>query len=249
VSWHCNHCDNSFFIIFFLGGEAIDWAVEISLCERCAERKTGNYHAWNHRQWVLQKATDLLSYDIIKTERYIRKNIADYSCYHHRHFVLTKLFDVQYYDVHDMNFKELYQFVNVARPEDGKINNLNDLAALLVPNTRLESVNAIKLNSFLYTLNLIAYDLKMLQELSETFGNYEAFNSYKRIIVKFALEIVQLANSSNYLHHERFTTVPSSTTPMLEIKEFPLARSVFIDVLMDVLKSDERNDDFVKIFF
>lgn len=237
-----------FKIYYFLGGEAIDWAVEISLCERCAERKNGNYHAWNHRQWALQKAPNLLNYEIVKTEKFIRKNIADFSCYHHRHFVHMKLFDLQYFDIHDMNLDELYQFVNAELPEDKKVNNMNDLALYILPNiVKLELVNATKLKSFLFSLNLIAYDLKMIQELAQLHGKYEAFNCYKRILIKFAIDIVQLVNNSNYLMHERFSNLPSSAT--LEITHGKL-QSAIVEYFKNALDlTDERNVSFANIFF
>lgn len=231
----------------FQSGEAIDWAVEISLCERCAERKNGNYHAWNHRQWVLQKAPNLLSYEIIKTEKFIRKNIADYSVYHHRHFVLTKLFDLQYFDIHDTNLNELYQFVNCDLPDDAKINNVNDLALYLLPNvcsSHCQSINSIKLNSLFYFLNLIVHDLRMINDLTDMHGKYEAFNCYRRIIIKSAIDICRLTNSSNYLMNEQFIKNSSA-----KVAHVGIAQSDIVDVLIKQLDlSDERNVKFAELF-
>lgn len=226
-----------------LGGEAIDWAVEISLCERCAERKNGNYHAWNHRQWVLQKATDLLSYEIVKTEKFIRKNIADYSCYHHRHFVLTKLFDLQYFDIHDNDVNELYQFINSEKAEDEKINNVKDLTKFLLPSVQIDAVNANKLKSFLFSLNLAIHDLKMIQQLIDLHGKYEAFNCYNRVVIRFAIDIVQLANSTDYLTYELFSKSPSQSMDLDGV-----APPEIIQRLMDQLDPDE-NPMFRRIFF
>jgi protein prenyltransferase alpha subunit repeat containing protein 1 len=229
------------------GGEAIDWALEIGLCERCAERKNGNYHAWNHRQWVLQKATNLLSYEIIKTEKFIRKNIADYSAYHHRHFVLVKLFELQYFDIHDTNLNELYQFINYGLPEDSKIDNINDLVLKLLPNvsSSRQSINANKLNSFLYSLNLIIHDLSMMNELTQLCGKYESFNCYRRTIIKFGIDICHLVNTTDYLKSEHFIKTSSishdkNAQPCLEI----------VNALVEQLDfSDENNVKFAKIFF
>lgn len=231
----------------YIGGEAIDWAVEISLCERCAERKNSNYHAWNHRQWVLQKEPNLLSYEIIKTEKFIRKNLADYSVYHHRHFVLTKLFDLQYFDIHDTNLNELYQFVNYCGlpDDDRKINNVDDLALYLLPNvSSRNSINTIKLNSLFYFLNLIVHDLRMINDLTEMHGKYEAFNCYRRIIIKSAIDICRLTNSSNYLMNEQFIKNTS-----MKIAHDGIAQSDIIDVLIKQLDfSDERNVKFAELF-
>lgn len=213
------------------------------MCERCAERKNGNYHAWNHRQWVLQKAPSLLSYEIVKTERFIRKNIADYSCYHHRHFVLTKLFDLQYFDLHDSNVEELYQFANCGLADDLKISNVRDLVIHLLPNLdQIDAVNANKLKSFLFLLNLALHDLKMMQDLIHLHGKYEAFTCYIRVIVKFAIDIVNLANNTDYLTYELFSKTPSSSMAV-----DPHAKNEIVDRLMD--KLDPEDVSFRKIFF
>lgn len=229
-----------------LGGEAIDWSFEISLCERCAERKNGNYHAWNHRQWVLQKAPNLLNYEIVKTEKFIRKNIADYSCYHHRHFVMTKLFDLQYFDLHDDEVNKLYQFVNSELADNEKINNASELAIYLLPNVQTNAVNVNKLKSFLYSLNLVLHDIAMMQELTQLHGKYEAFKCYKRIIVKFAIEIIQLANNTDYLTYELFSKTPS---PSIDdgIAQTDIVQRLIQQVDLD--NSDDNNANFMKIFF
>lgn len=229
----CNHTTND----LLSGGEAIDWAVEISLCERCAERKNGNYHAWNHRQWVLQKAPNLLNYEIVKTERFIRKNIADYSCYHHRHFVLMKLFDQQYFDIHDSeNVDELYQFVNSG--DLAIVSNVRELARYLLPNVEIDKVNVNKLKSFLFSLNLAIYDLRMIEKMLEMHGKYEAFKCYKRIVVEFAIEIMRLANCTDYLKFEIFTK-PSAMTGD------DAAQSEIVSRLAQQVDDDE----FKRIFF
>jgi protein prenyltransferase alpha subunit repeat containing protein 1 len=224
----------------------------VSLCERCAERKNGNYHAWNHRQWVLQKAPDLLCYEINKTEKFIRKNVADYSAYHHRHFVLMKLFDLQYFDIHDTNQNdELYQFVNSRLvPSDGRKinNNVNDLVLNLLPNLPIAAsqINRTKLNSFLYLLNLIIHDLKMLKELTELYGKYEAFNCYRRIIIKLAIDACRLCYNTDYLTNEHFVS-KSSPTIINNAQQQPLE---IVDILVQQLDMNEENNvKFAKLFY
>lgn len=220
--------------------------MEISLCERCAERKNGNYHAWNHRQWVLQKAPNLLCFEIVKTEKFIRRNVADYSVYHHRHTVLMKLFELIYFDIHDTNLNELYQFVNCALPDEScKINNVNDLALYLLPNVpSLQLINANKLNCFLFVLHLVICDLSLMNELTQLHGNYEAFNCYRRIIIKFAIDICRLVNSSNYLMNEHFIKSINSTAHV------GVAQSDILDLLVKQLDlSNESNVKFAELFF
>lgn len=241
------------------GGEAIDWTFEVSLCERCAERKNGNYHAWNHRQWVLQKAPNLLSYEITKTEKFIRKNVADYSAYHHRHFVLMKLFDLQYFDIHDTNLNELYQFVNSRLPpsesddddDTSKINNVNDLVLNLLPNlptpsaSQQRQIYGNKLKSFLYSLNLIVHDLKMMSELTELFGKYEAFNCYRRVIIKLGIDACRLVHGTDYLTNEYFASKNSSSIIFNNAHELPIVTAL----IQQLDLSDENNAKFAKLFY
>lgn len=231
----------------------------MSLCERCAERKNGNYHAWNHRQWVLQKAPNLLSYEITKTEKFIRKNVADYSAYHHRHFVLMKLFDLQYFDIHDTNnLTELYQFVNSrlptpSEPDDdssSKINNVNDLVLNLLPNlptpsaaSQQRQIYGNKLNSFLYSLNLIIHDLKLMNELTELYGKYEAFNCYRRVIIKLGIDACRLVHGTDYLTNEYFASKNSSS--IINAQEIPIVTTL----IQQLDLSDENNAKFAKLFY
>lgn len=119
---------------------------------------------------------------------------------------------MQYFDLHDNDVNELYQFLNSGLADNAKINNVKDLALHLFPSVKSESVNTNKLKSFLFSLNLAIHDLKMMQDLIEIHGKYEAFNCYNRIIVKFAIDIVKLANNSDYLSQELFGKSQSSFT-------------------------------------
>lgn len=181
--------------------ETIDWNFELSLCEKCAEKKNGNYHAWNHRQWVLQKSPELLNFELIKTEKFIRKNISDYSCYHHRNIIFIRLFDFGYYDLEDIKEDNLIRYVNDVLQGKPQITNLNDLITYLIPNVPLAHINSSKLNCFIYCLNFAFNDLKFIKELKTLHGSssYEAFECYKRITIKFIIDIIRIVNQTNYL--------------------------------------------------
>lgn len=231
---------------FTSGGEAIDWAVEISLTERCAERKAGNYHAWNHRQWVLQKAPNLLHFELVKTEKFIKKNIADYSCFHHRHFVLMSLCEQQYYDIYNPECTDdLMKLVELfSRKHDAKVSS-NDLISFILPSCKSNGFNQHKLRSFLFILNCLAHDILLVNELKETYGHYETFSCYKRVVVKFAVDLIEQANRTDYL-----TTSPN-VKPSYRMMESSDERSVdqpFVSMLMSFLdtSSDEK---FKALFF
>lgn len=162
---------------------------------------------------------------------------------------MTKLFDLQYFDIHDTNLNELYQFVNCDLPDERKINNINDLALYLLPNvsSRRQSINAVKLNSLFYFLNLIVHDLRMINELTDLHGKYEAFNCYRRIIIKSAIDICRLTNSTNYMMNEQFIR---NTSNNAQLAHEGIAQSDIVDILMKQLDfSDERNVKFAELFF
>jgi hypothetical protein len=112
----------------------------------------------------------------------------------------------------------------------------------LLPNVQMGAVNANKLKSFLFSLNLAIHDLKMMQELIQIHGKYEAFNCYNRIIVKFAIDIVHLANSTDYLTYELFSKSPSQSMILDDS-----AQPKIVQRLMDQL--DPEDAAFKKIFF
>lgn len=152
-----------------------------------------------------------------------------------------------------MNLNELYQFVNCGLPDDRKINNVNNLALYLLPNVaasssssgNLPSLNNVKLNSLFYFLNLIVHDLRMINDLTDMHGKYEAFNCYRRIIIKSAVDICRLTNSSNYLMNEQFIKNTSVT-----INQAGIAQSDIIDKFLKQIDfSDERNVKFAELFF
>lgn len=153
--------------------------------------------------------------------------------------MLLKLFDQQYFDIHEAeNFEDLYKFVNVG---DFAVNNSRDLARFLLPNVDIDAVNKNKLKSFLFCLNLAVHDLQLMQELVEMHGNYESFKCYKRVVVKFATEIVQLANDTDYLMHEVNKKLPATSAIVHEKQPEIIAK------LMQQL--DDIEDEFLKIFF
>uniref|UniRef100_A0A182Y3Z0 Uncharacterized protein n=1 Tax=Anopheles stephensi TaxID=30069 RepID=A0A182Y3Z0_ANOST len=204
-------------LYLFQSSDAIDWAFEISLCEKCADKSNTNYHAWCHRQWVLMKAPNLLKYEVYRTEKFIRKHIHDYSCYNHRQFVLTKMFEMCYYDEEDDGSEEL--------PEGGRSRRYNALCALIemltggdggaVPSsptsddttvvdnllryllpaiTKEHELNQLRVRTFLYCLNLAAYDVRLCSELSTLHSVSQALENHRKFMVKFLIDRLRVGS-------------------------------------------------------
>lgn len=198
----------------FQSHESIDWTRELSLCERCASKSLSNYQAWSHRQWVLQKAPFLLQYELATTERFIRKHIGDYSGYNHRQFVLRKMSELNHFEYSpnaEYNFDQYaslinylaaigshdaqaianeYLVQNATTPHPSPQPAWKILMEIIVPQRDCEQQpnadsDKIKIKSFLYCMNVAAYDLKFIAELNEMFGYREAFECHRKAIVQF----------------------------------------------------------------
>lgn len=204
------------------------------MCERCADKNTSNYHAWSHRQWILDKAGHLLKFEMYKTEKYIRKHVHDYSCYHHRQFVLRKLYDLNYYEAEDIHYKEISDFINVVL-KTILVNNEEELIAILLPNVKSIDTNEIKLRSFLYCINYAASDIKFSEELKFMFGDSQAFESHRRAMIKFIFDIVRHANTTN-------TLVIDCWQPSSKIIKVEKVESTFLTSLknLEILRSKQH---------
>lgn len=184
----------------FQSHESIDWTRELSLTERCSAKSLSNYQAWSHRQWALQKAPFLLQYELATTERFIRKHIGDYSCYSHRQFVLFKMYELGYFE-HDINADTNYAQYSALIGCLGGIEALADpepaagvaawkwLMRRLAPHRDFDGDGAVaRAKTFLYCMNVAAYDLRFVDELRQMFGEREAFDCHRWTIAQFMVD-------------------------------------------------------------
>lgn len=215
-------------LYLFQSYDAIDWSFEIGLCEKCADKSTTNYHAWCHRQWVIMKAPQLLKFEVYKTEKFIRKHIHDYSCYNHRQFVLTKMYESSYFDEHDNDISELMQYAGCL--VNASIETVDELLRWLVPAASRENLNQLKLRSFLYCLNLAAYDLKFCEELKSVYGASQAFENHRRFMLKFIIDRCRSAFSSLTVDDTN-GQLSACNQPMNKITKFDVQDSAFIGAI------------------
>ncbi|XP_055547579.1 protein prenyltransferase alpha subunit repeat-containing protein 1-B [Wyeomyia smithii] len=221
-------------LYLFQSFDAIDWSFEIGLCEKCADKSTTNYHAWCHRQWVVMKAPHLLKFEIYKTEKFIRKHIHDYSCYNHRQFVLTKMLEGTYFDEDDdHDFSELMNYVGQLM--DSTVANVDDLLRWIVPSVNREQINEIKLRSFLYCLNVAAYDLRFCEELKSLYGESKAFENHRRYMIKFIVDWCRKAPCT--LTSGAKSTQSVGSQPLNKITKLDAQESAFLRAVKDGEKS------------
>lgn len=231
---------HSLFSVSISGAESIDWSIELGLCERCSDKNSSNYHAWSHRQWVLDKAEELLKFEMYNTEKYIRKHVHDYSCYHHRQFVLRKLYELNYFEPEEVQYKEITDLLNVIMKTS--VTTRDELVPVLLPNIKVLDLNETKLRSFLYCINYAASDIKFSEELKYMFGESPAFESHRRANLKFIVDTVRLANSTN-------TMVIDCWQPSSKIIKVESAENCFLKAMKNLEATrGKQHRQWCKIF-
>lgn len=204
----------------FQSAESIDWSIEIGICDRCADKSLSNYHAWSHRQWVLERASHLLRSEILHTEKFIKKHISDYSCYHYRQFVLQTIFDICYYDKEQNEYNSLRDFINFYLV-DG-VSSVGEIIQTLLPNIDLNATNEDKLKCFLYCCNFAAYDIKFCDDLKNLFGFRESFENHRRASLRFIVENCMRFNSTVECYQQ---------PPVSKLSKFDYSSNAFLMAL------------------
>lgn len=242
----------------FQSGESIDWIRELALCERYASKSLSNYHAWCHRQWVLQKAPELLQYELVTTERFIRKHIGDYSGYHHRQYVLRLMSDFGYFDIEppmDTEENEYADLIDLLLKLDliDTIHAINSsrkitwqtLIQILFPQRNVNGIDdELKVKSFLYCINVAAYDLKFMAELQELFGYREAFDCHRKASIKFIVDKYRkMLSNEHYANGER--NVPNCNVldvdqPLKKIMKTSSSAILNDDKFLSAMKRNEN---------
>lgn len=185
-----------------LGGESIDWNFELGLCERCADKSASNYHAWCHRQWVLQKSPPLLKYEPRLTEKFIRKHIGDYSGYNHRQHVLYQMLETGFYEIDCTDYAALSALVYTLTSQNA--HTINELVAIILPDVDQASEDKDdRIKSFMYCMNVAAADLTFCQELRDIFGYREAFECHRKAVLKYIVDNCNDFNHSTELYQPK----------------------------------------------
>lgn len=138
--------------------------------------------------WTLDKDPSLLRHELMSTEKFIRRHISDYSAFHHRMVVLRKLYAQQLFD----SGGHLNELLDLVGAHTGyRPLTTEKLVRVLLPVRHVSEsdldqwLRSRSLNTFLRTLNWIAYDLRMMEEFSQMFGERETFHAHRRSLLEF----------------------------------------------------------------
>ncbi|XP_037814827.1 protein prenyltransferase alpha subunit repeat-containing protein 1 [Lucilia sericata] len=171
----------------FQSAESIDWQLEIGICERCADRSSSNYHAWSHRQWVLQNSPSIIRAEIMRTEKFMRKHISDYSSYHYRQLLIAQAYQLSYYDAEELqhlhDLKELINYYLIA-----EVQCPSQILDLMLPGIDRSAIGEQRLKAFLYCCNLSAHDMRLCDDQKNMYGERESFELHRRASLKFIVE-------------------------------------------------------------
>ncbi|XP_017112938.1 protein prenyltransferase alpha subunit repeat-containing protein 1 [Drosophila elegans] len=178
----------------FQSADAIDWPNEIGICERAADRCASNYHAWSHRQWILQSGPCLLQSELLRTEKFMRKHISDYSCYHYRQVLLGRAYELNFALPNDSGASGgsswplaslqllLANYGLKCEPK------AEDLLQVLLPDVDRSAISSQRLRSFLYCCNVAASDMRLCVEQRLMYGPRDCFELHRRAALKFIVE-------------------------------------------------------------
>ncbi|KAH8329987.1 hypothetical protein KR067_012325 [Drosophila pandora] len=179
----------------FQSADAIDWPNEIGICERAADRCASNYHAWSHRQWILQSGPCLLQSELLRTEKFMRKHISDYSCYHYRQVLLGRAYELSFAlptaePTSSSGSSSLASLQQLLAENYGLAcqARADSLLSLLLPHVDRSTVSEQRLRSFLYCCNVAAHDMRLCSEQRALYGPRDCFDLHRRAALKFIVE-------------------------------------------------------------
>lgn len=157
---------------------------ELQTTERFIRKHIGDYSGYFHRQFVLYKMNELVYFE---HEPINEGNLAQYAA------LINYLASIGSTDAETIRSQLPTPTTDSPTQFQPKANGDYQMPAwkilmkIIMPQRDYDSADndKIRIKSFLYCLNVAAYDLKLTSELKEMFGYREAFECHRRAVIRF----------------------------------------------------------------
>lgn len=155
---------------------------ELQTTERFIRKHIGDYSGYYHRQFVLYKMNEL---NYFEHEPNHEGNLTQYAA------LINYLASIGSTDAEIVRNRmptPRESLTNAQPVQNYDCNMLawKSLMKIITPERDFDSVDdLIRIKSFLYCMNVAAYDLKFISELKEMFGYREALECHRRAIIQF----------------------------------------------------------------
>lgn len=167
---------------------------ELATTERFIRKHIGDYSGYYHRQFVLYKMNEVLFFEH-EHEPHVESNFVQYSS------LINYLASIGSTAAQNIQHKCNPDTATTAHSQNGHCDDASATVAwmvlmkIIVPQrdfdinaigtVSIDNSDKIRIKTFLYCMNVAAYDLKFVDELNEIFGYREAFECHRRAIVQF----------------------------------------------------------------
>lgn len=159
---------------------------ELQTTERFIRKHIGDYSGYYHRQFVLYKMNELIYFE---HEPNNEGNLAQYAP------LINYLASIGSMDAGTIRDQLPTPTDSPTQPQsimngDYQMPAWKTLIKIITPERDTDNTDndKIRIKSFLYCMNVAAYDLKFTSELKEMFGYREAFECHRRAIIRFLAE-------------------------------------------------------------
>ena len=158
---------------------------ELQISQFAAERAKNNYHAWNHRIWLMENFLKDLGCSLLLCElefsfTWISRNVSDHSGYHYRQRILSYIREyrapLSYFFKYDNYVTNL---LNISSSES----ILSNLLGYYPTESQKDAYEA-------YLCVLLHEATTVLTELNENFPGHESLWYHRRFVVHSLLTIV-----------------------------------------------------------
>lgn len=213
-------CSNFIFhLLFVVSATSIDAATsaqvleeELRVCLMAADRYANNYHAWNHRMWIMAhfpSAQDSLLEEWSSSEKWISSHISEHSGLQYREYLLKQI--IQSSGHSDLCLKVHQSLLNFFSPIVSPNCGVNE--SFFKNNSHTSSLYPLLLevldqkaqfdvcpihceqSRFMLHIAILAYEQMFVTELINLYPGHEALWCHRRFVLHSFYSLVKTINA------------------------------------------------------